>query len=348
MFKNQNTIDPEEILNSQNFNPEKDLKINTAMIHTMAKDITAQEQSGIPKQPPATLNSVSAKISLDERQKNSPFLTPRLLNSLPPVQKASFILKEAPVKKTNHFATIFIAIIVIALTLGAGVYYFNITRQSEVAFIEPFLNLTQTNPLTTPQELIFSSEKPNYLPLDIDNLNSIQIQEILNTYAEKIRVATLTEPVEFIITDLQNNPIAFTLFLQKIGATLPENILSNLTATFSLFIFNDAGTMHFGLSIVTENKFALQEALILEEPSLSDDLRNILLFNADREFLVSDFADTLYKETAIRYQNIISPEELSIDYALVDSQLLIGTTQHTMYSIIDKALLLSSASQLPD
>jgi len=340
MFKNQNIINIEDPTDPQNFNREKDLKINTAIIHTMAKDLKEQEHSSVPKQPPIKLTDTTATISFNEAQKNSPFLTPKLLNTLPPVQKASFILKEEPVKKTNSFATTFIAIITIILIAGAGVYYFNITRQSEVAITDP-------SPELISSELLFSTENSNYLSLDIDNLNKTQLQELLNNYAEKIRVSALTVPVEFIITDLQNNPITFTTFSQKIGITLSEDVLSNLAGPFSLFIFNDAGTMHFGLSIAIANDLALRNALLSEEPFLSNNLKGILLFNADREFLTSAFTDTLYKETTIRYQNIISPEELSIDYALIGDQLLIGTTQRTMYSIIDKVLL-SSASQLPD
>jgi hypothetical protein len=356
MFKNQTTFDdkktnvlPEKAI------PEKDLKVEDIIIHTMAKDIQEQEHPTTNKQPAIIPTVTEHKSLFNEKQKNSPFLTPELLNNQPPVpvrkesinlKKEPVILKEAPVptkevpaKQSNSVAVTLIAIIAIALIAGAGVYYFSVTRQSNVAITEPSPEtIIPTEPIIA-VESKFSSNHPNYMPLDIDNLTSAQIKELLNNYAEEIKTAGLNAPAEFVITDLQNNPIDFAIFSQKIGITLSKKILGNLQSAFSLFIFNDNGNMRLGLAILIIDNVALKSALLSEEPFLAKNLEAILLFNTNHKFLTSAFEEAIYNTATIRYQNIVSPEELSVDYALVDNQLLFGTTKTTMHAIIDKVMI---------
>jgi hypothetical protein len=347
MLKNQTIFDDKETSTPEKLVSEQDFKIDGAMIHTMAKDIQEQDHPSAQKQSIVPPTVREQTYSLDEKQKSSPFLTPELLNSQPPAKKEIITLKEehAIIKETpniikenytresNSFKTIFLIIILIAMVTGAGFYYFNVIRQTEVVITKP------TSEPIVPTEPKFFTNHPNYLAIDIDNLTSIQIKDLLNNYAEEIKTAGLTEPVEFIITDLQNNPIDFTIFSQKIGITLSKKVLSNLEPAFSLFIFNDAGNVRFGLDILTNTETALKNALLSEEDLLAKNLEAILSLNTNHKFLTSPFKEVNYNGTIIRYQNIISPEELSIDYAISNGQLLIGTTKNTMHAIVDKIVL---------
>lgn len=343
MLKNPTTFNDKEI----NIPSEKDFKLENIIIHTMTKDIQEQEHPSIQKQPLTAPTIREHTYSLNEKQKSSPFLSPELLNSQPPIQKAPTVAKETPViakeisiKQSNSFATTLITIVVIVLIAGAGFYYFNIIRQTKIVITEPVPEPIVPSPEPIiPIEPKFFTTRPNYLSIDINNLTSVQIKELLNSYAEEVKIAELTAPAEFIITNLQNNPVDFTTFSQKIGVTLSKKVLTNLEPAFSLFIFNDAGNVRLGLAILTVNDTALKSALLSEEPLLAKNLEAILLFNTNHKFLTSAFEEVNYNGTIIRYQNIVSPEELSVDYALSNGQLLIGTTKNTMHAIVDKIVL---------
>lgn len=341
MFQNKSVFNDEEAsIAQQNFSQEKDLKIKDVMIHTMAKDIAEKEHPTA--QAPTeseSVDNIANTQTLTEKQQSSPFLNSVIPTAPKSSQKTEVSAKKINAPANNNFAVTLIVIAVIVLIAGAGIYYFNVTRQGNVAVVEP------TPALIIPEEPIvplapkFSSDKPTYLSLDIDNLTTVQIKEALHNLATEIKSAELTAPIEFIVTDSQNNPVDFTIFSQKIGLTLSENVLSKLDPTFNLFVFNDGGNMRLGLAITTIDNATLKRALLLEEPLLAKNLDAILLVDTDHEFSTAAFSETVYNKIAIRYQNIISPEELSIDYAIDDTQLIIGTTKETMFSIMDKIAL---------
>jgi len=363
MFKNQNAFDVEKLqIQQQDLNQEKDLKSNDIVVHTMAKDIQRIEHPESAKKPTLeTDKDLFTNRHLTEKQKNSPFIktaSPSMPtsdlkkgSSAQPAPQLS-TPKSAPKKieapkqiiKKGHQSSLiaFIVLLVIILFASAGIGYFYMTRQQDTDIAE-----TMPAEIFTPTESEFSSENPNYLPVDIENIDKEQLKQIIKNSSEAVAEAEVIIPIEFIITDLQNNPTTFTLFSQKMGLILPENITSKLTENFSLFIFNDAGNMRLGVSIETLSDTNLVTGLLMEEPSLAKNLESLLLSSEDYEISIIDFSEAIYKDILIRYQNIISPEELSIDYALINNQLVIGTTKATMHALIDKALSADDTQPIP-
>ncbi|KKR21850.1 MAG: hypothetical protein UT50_C0003G0031 [Candidatus Moranbacteria bacterium GW2011_GWA2_39_41] len=355
MTKNQNVFATAKEANThqQNFNQDEDLKIEDIPIYTMAKDIEEIEHPDKQGQPIET-QTISKNVT--EKQKSSPFFSTEvpvkvstpvkdtaatkvtMPTSNPIPTKTLPITKDISQKPTSpKIFTIIAGVLLLFLGVSAY-YYFAITRQSD-ATTEPSLEV-KTTPNTetayTP-ELSFSNDKPNYLIVDTSTINNSQIKKIISQYAEDIKKSAITKPIEFAIADSQNNPIDFATFSNIIGFTLSKNILAALNKNFSLFIFNDNGVIGLGLAIDFIKNEKLQTVLLEEELLLAKNLEPILL-PADYKLPQTAFGKNIYNGLDIRYQNIISPEDLSIDYTLTDKQLLIGTTKMTLQSIIDKLI----------
>lgn len=242
-----------------------------------------------------------------------------------------------------------VAIIIIVLVIligGAGAYYFIATKQktSNITVTEPIVEPTPeptpkpepepiVKPVPTPQ---FSTDKPNYLALNTSSATTAAatIKDTLNKYSQDVTTAAVTTPIEFIVVDSKNNPLTFTNFASLAGIALPAGILSDLDKNFSLFMFNDNANTRIGLAIDTKNASALKSLLAKEEPNLAKDLAPILL-SSNYTLANTAFGKSSYAGMDIKYQNIVSPEDLSIDYTVNTKQWLIGTTKMTLRSIID-------------
>lgn len=302
------------------------------------EQIELQKQKEITEQRIAEMKK-AAEI---ERVANEKLATPTITEQKTVgIEKSTSETNNALPKKSPATAFAFLAIIFILLIIGAGTYYFISTRQiapapaPEVIPEKPAENIVIIPEIK--KDPAFSVDKANYLILDIANLDKTQITEVFNKYAKSVKESEITMPVEFIIVDLQNNPVDFTTFATKTNLNLSANTLSNLAKNYSVFIFNDAGNLRMGLAIDFINKTKLTAALQKEEMTLAKDLTPIFLAT-DYKFSTEAFGKSEYKGLSIRYQNIVSPESLSIDYALTDKQLVFGTTKMTLRSIIDKLI----------
>ncbi len=198
-------------------------------------------------------------------------------------------------------------------------------------------NNTQTVPETTPvvtQTFSYSQDSPNYLFIDASYDNADKIKSLLQQYIQKIAQEGYVKPVEFIITDETNAPMSFGIFSTKIGLNISQSVLLDLNNSFRFFIYNDGAVTRVGLTIDSKNDIALAKALLGEEKTFANEL-NPIFFTSDykKDKL---FGDSVYGGAKIRYQNIISPENLSVDYAVYKNKLIIGTTKLTLRSIIDK------------
>ncbi|NTV55650.1 MAG: hypothetical protein HGA16_04075, partial [Candidatus Moranbacteria bacterium] len=83
---------------------------------------------------------------------------------------------------------------------------------------------------------IDAMEKPfvetgaNYLQLNTDSTDTTtdDVVLILDDTASKMTVMDASVPVQFLIRDMNNNPIAFSRFAYLLGLKLPEEVLANL------------------------------------------------------------------------------------------------------------------------
>ncbi len=245
--------------------------------------------------------------------------------------------KSSPTKQHPHhvnFGKVFagvIAVLIVAIIAGGG-YYFWLTRQStpEIVVIPPV-----TEPEPTPEPVSkFSTDKPNELVVDTDATDSLTLKETLQNYAQDVANENIASPVEFTTIDAEGNSILFKDFAIISEITFSPALAANLSDTFSLFIYNDNAVTRLGLAIDSKDPVKLKSLMALEEKTLAEKLSPLFLAT-EYTLPAKIFATSDYNGLAIRYMNIISPEDLSVDYAIYNDKLVIGTTKMTLRSITD-------------
>jgi hypothetical protein len=357
MFQDKNTSDKKN--EQANFNS---YLAPSVPVHLMKNDLAEikNPQKDLPKQSPESLIMPS---NLSEKQKTSPFLNidtsrkiqenepktaPEPFPPLPSKEFAQEIKKTEPLRPTENFAlnkiVVMLILFFLLLIVGVGGYYFWIIRAANQTNNQTTINNTESQPAIIEPEPItqseksidLSTEKPNYFSIDIATADKTSINNQLDLYLKKAEELKITSPAEFIVTDASNNPVSFKVFAEKIGITLPTQITSLLKDTFSLYIYNDNGNYRLGLSINSLDDAKLKTALLKEESKLVAYLAPILKNPDNKPFVEKEYQINTYKTTnKIRYLNIISAEYLSIDYIVLNKALAIGTTQNTMYALID-------------
>lgn len=362
MFKNQSTFVDKNSPSYQDLSQEKNYTIEDVPIHTMEKDIQEIENPTMknvfyPEKPAYKTPSPE----LNDRQKSSPFLNqtekPLIANearaksnpdysqinkAIQPKLDAAPQIKYSSGSKTFLIATI----LLIMISIGAGAYYFITTRQtaSKNTTADPTAPRTNTsgNPAVAEKKTTGSesnssinASNPNRIPIDIAIIDAASLKKALEKSAQDVVRSGLKTPIEFILTDKQNSPISFSDFARMSNMTLSEKTLSYLEKDFSLFFFNDSGNPGLGLNLRASDPSMLKGQLSQEESMLAKELAPILPYS---EFTVPDspFQDARYKSYDIRYQNLISPQKLSIDYVIQNKTLLFGTTKATVEAILDK------------
>jgi len=70
------------------------------------------------------------------------------------------------------------------------------------------------------------------------------------------------------------------------------------------------------------------------EKTIVVDMKSFFFKNEELKLATEDFQDNIYNETAIRYLNL-PDSNLTIDYAIINNNLLITTSKESMYALID-------------
>lgn len=266
------------------------------------------------------------------------FFTPEKSAPIPEKSTLDSRKNSSEVKQHPHhinFSKVFagvIIVLVIAIIAGGG-YYFWTTRQStpEVVVIPPVIETE-----TPPAELVakFLTDKPNTFGVDMAAATSATLKESLKNYAKEVADAKITTPVEFIVAGANGKLVTFKDFAKISGIAFSPVLAANLSDTFSLFIYNDNTVIRTGLVIDSKDLIKLKSLMTLEEKNLAKNISPLFLAT-DYTLVAKAFAGSDYNGTTIRYMNIISPEDLSVDYAIRNNKLVIGTTKMTLRSIID-------------
>lgn len=324
--------------NKMNFDQQKDFQMENFPVHNMKTDLKNIDKPDYftNTSVDTPLKTTPAKTEAKEppkSQNTGPFLS-QAGDKNPKETQPKEPQKEHPGIGRAIIIAVVLFIVIIA---GGGGYYFWMTRMATEPSQAPIELMPE--PPVIPEPPIapmptFSKNSPNYLSIDIENSDTQTVQTTLNDYADKINETDEIAVFEFLITDSNNNPVSFQDFSQKFGLTLSQNILSNLGSNFSFFIYNYGDKTRFGLSVDSLDNSQLKNFILTEEKNLIQGLEP--LFN-NLAYTASDilFVDTTYQEAAIRFFNISSPEELSVDYSIHNNQLIIATTKTAMFSIID-------------
>lgn len=224
-----------------------------------------------------------------------------------------------------------LVIAIILISIG-GIYYFLTTRSVSLD--------TQPETATTgdsqKSSALFSVDMPNFLPIDTMHSTPESIQAVLLQTAQQTTSLNSARPIEFIITDTDNNPISFASFSKLANITLSQATIVSLGEKFSLFIYTSNGTPHIGLTIDIKDKTVIQEAMRQEEASLARSLSPLFLNDRPTETPMV-FSDGTYANIQLRYVNLNKDTHLSVDYAITDRRLVIGTSMETHHALLDSA-----------
>jgi hypothetical protein len=307
--------------------------VENVPVFSMKSDLAAMNNPGgsaLPKNSAQPQNYMPVSIpKISDKQKNSPFLNPTPQKNsenakIPPVQQ---IKSEARWEKL-----ILIGVsIFLLLACGAGGYYYWITKQTGQG-----KKIVDLPPEPKEETVSFSIEKPNYLPIDLANSDSSKIKETLKKYVDKVSSSKAITPVEFIITDLKNNPASFPSFASQIGINFSSDLISSLSANdrFSLFIYNDNGNTRLGIAVNSVDDYKLKKSIYQEEVTLAKEIEPLFL-DLPYDTGNKTFGSSSYSGTEIRYVNLNTSNEITVDYTIFQNELIIGTTKMTLRSIMD-------------
>lgn len=223
----------------------------------------------------------------------------------------------------------------------AGVLYWYFSPQASPALPEaetkPSAKLEVTTPPPAPQPAPappFSLIGPNYLSLDTETVTPESFQALLKEKGVIIQNAGIVQPVEFLLTDKNNNPVAFSRVAYLMNIDLSQSFLASLAESFSLYLYNDQGTMRLGLAL----SFGT-----VDGPTLFAKEREGAFPYAFRSFLYQgmtvprevSFRSGAYRDQTVRFVNIDETTQTSFDYALRGTTWLIGTSKETLRALLD-------------
>lgn len=218
-----------------------------------------------------------------------------------------------------------IVLIIIILLIGGGVYYsWNYLRAPE-----------KTEP-EIPVSLI-----------EVDETDIIEIKQGEESdLVEKLKQVFLYEPEKGVLKRVlvkKETPekyyfISFEEFFEIMGLNIPVDIVNNLDAKYTLFIYLQGGGNMFGFVVEAGASEDLEDNLRAWEKTMAEDLKPIFLDHKLEEPATEEFQDNIYKDVSIRYLNFSDPS-LTIDYAVVGEYLIVTTSKESMYGVIDRILV---------
>lgn len=326
-------------------NSPRKISPKTAFENTPQKQsasLTPQESNGAQ----SSTNPFLAEIPFE--QKNSQIesvpknLGIEISEEIP--NKELYLEKEsfAP-KKINWVKLAIISLVIIILSvIFFSIYFFWNSKQTNLkqtaqSTIEETIPEPNENPVTISPELEnYSLENPNVISIDIESTTDQELTELLSKKAAEISSLQITNPIEFVITDKNNNPISFPIFALTAKINLSQELLQNLEEKFSLYMFPDNNATKIGLAIDVKNKDIVLTKMLGEEKNLPSALSFLFLDTKPTITKEVLFKDNTFNNFSIRYFNLEENTNSSIDYTITDKQILIGTSKNTLRAIVEK------------
>jgi hypothetical protein len=360
-----NQIDsPSPFAGESNYSPKKpEAEPENISIRTMQEDMLALKKTagqagfGAENKAPVTPQPIYAsptQKSYAEPGKSAPETPAPFAES--PLQAENIIEVPVPEKNPNKvtYKIILITIIVLVIAIaGLGVYYFWITRTPAQQPIVETPAETQNTTAEQQEEATvpvkkYSADNPNYLSLDINNLFSEDIKKALVSVSNELQSEDMgQQPYEFIVTDANNNPIAFPIFALAAKLNLSSAVLNNLGEKFYLFFYNDGGNMRLAITTEATNKTVLSAELEKQEKTFIADA-SFLFLDAKPEITTGTFQSNTEKpDILIRFINVNKQKNLSIDYAVFNNQFVIATSRNTMSAVLNKLTAEKNISTAP-
>lgn len=365
---NQKETKPEAVFDPNNI-PVHTMQDDVDMLE--GKIVTVnQPVSSAPPIPPVSpafraqstqaVKNENLKVPVSSPDGNSPFLrnasssvsgvpanaiSPKIGDFRPKEEVVSAPKEEIhPASSHNWVRISGILVLVVALlgVLGGG-YYFYMTRYNvptvdiqtpeEVAETVDTVPEVEPEPITIPEK--FSADKPNYLMIDVENAGTVEIQKLIKDKAAEMIEDGKTVPIDFVVVDQNNNPIALKIFSLLMKINLSQKMLDNLSDEFSLIIYNDQANVRLGLALSPKNSVTLAAQMKVEEKTLVKTLEPLFLGEKTKS-PAGTFSDSQEGNVAIRYINLNDQKNLSVDYWIEDGKLFLATSKATGRAIMAK------------
>jgi len=315
--------------------------------------ITVMEDRGIEKAPPLARGSISTATptAIGIPRGESPFLS----DPLPPIveppvpvpeqaqekKKFSFpgfiwVLRENIMKNKALPRTLSGAAIIILIGAGAIFWWlWNDEGDTMPEALPPAVTISVAPEVVAPTIQPFAPNAPNYLMIDTETVTSDSLRVLLTEAGTRIQGAKMTEPVEFFLTDKNNNPVAFSRLAYLLKLSLPESLVALMEESFSLYLYNDAGSLRLGLGLMLSDGETVAKELQVIEPSLPFFFQP-LLYPERVVARQAQFRSGVYRDFALRFVNVDATQNISLDYSVRSDRFWIGTSKDTLRAILDR------------
>lgn len=227
---------------------------------------------------------------------------------------------------------------VVALIAGSITWYFLRSPSEETAISVGFVDETPVTPVTpeTPVDKApYAADTPNYLTIDTETVTPESLGTLLSQAGTKMLAANMIGPVEFLLTDKNNNPIAFSRFAYLMNIELSEELLASLGESFSLYIYNDNKKARIGLALLLKDSAKAGKLITSQESALPLLFRTVLYQGVSLARGI-EFRSGAYKTMQVRFVNVDATQGLSFDYVLRGNEWFIGTSKDTLRMILDQ------------
>lgn len=249
---------------------------------------------------------------------------------------------SSPDQPASHKVVWIFAGIFLALAIGLGAaYYFLYIYANQSAAIDPAEESTSV--VATPgvqtggEKKIseFSVGSANYLSLNVETVSGNEIRAQLKKTADRIRKAGIASPVEFLVTDQNNTPIAFSRFILLAGMKVPEEIIDAADERFSIFVLAEPDRARIGLLVTMKQNAVLPALFKKTEGDLAIAMQTFFLEENIPPVKKAVFKQGAYRDIPVRYSNVPGAENLSVDYASVNNLWYIGTSKEVVRGMLD-------------
>lgn len=142
-------------------------------------------------------------------------------------------------------------------------------------------------------------------------------------------------------------------FISSLNLKMPLNISQSIVKddingeNYTLFSYGQEQGNRLGLVVKLKKGLDISGELRSWEQTIKDDLKPLLLVITLPETDTTDFQDNVHQEVNIRYLNFPT-SDLSIDYAVVNNNLVIATSKESMFKTIDNLLSYQISTSTPN
>lgn len=182
----------------------------------------------------------------------------------------------------------------------------------------------------------YVTNQPNLLSFDTETVTANDITTELLKIALSIKQDNLRQPVEFLVRDQKYNPLAFSRFAYLLGLNFPPEFMNALDESFSIFFVLDGTEPRMGLQVTIKEKDVFTTALSTAEGTLPKTLEPFFLDKTTAPKTGLVFRSGVYQEQPVRYTNVDPAMNLSVDYAVRENIWLMGTSQNTLRTLLDR------------